>query len=409
LLDGDRLVRHLLLAAALSATFSQANSTTPSQTDEYVRYELLAPETASVKVTFEVSATRSGVRQYFDRSRPGSVVTAVSAVDMMTGAPLQASAAASGITVALARPVPENGQGRIRLEKTVKNTAAYLRVGNTATFTESLPAPRGSLVLPAGFELVGCNLPAQVLSEADGRVGIAFMNQSPGAGSLVVRMRPGAAVGPAAAPKPPTDARSWEPPPSQGPTERARLTERAHQDRDITYFLQDPATNSFSLFHDYTESRPGIDKYINVVRTGSRVSKPSAYILDTGEVLKDETLKGDAITRAKLDIGQPVTPETEVVVVHFPAVKAGQSIRLRISETYTAPESYRVDGDDLVFERSFGRPRNSVVLPPGWYLTSSSIPAVVSLTPEGLVRLDFMNGRPDSIDVFIKGRRRTRS
>jgi hypothetical protein len=198
----------------------------------------------------------------------------------------------------------------------------------------------------------------------------------------------------------------WVPPPSQGPTERARLTERAHQDRDITYFLQDPATNSFSLFHDYTESRPGIDKYINVVRTGSRVSKPSAFILDTGEALTDETLKGDAITKAKLDIGQAVTPETEAVVVHFPPVKAGQSIRLRISETYTAPASYRLDGDELVFERSLGRPRNSVVLPPGWYLTASSIPAVISLTAEGLVRLDFVNGRPDSIDVLIKGRRR---
>jgi hypothetical protein len=117
-------------------------------------------------------------------------------------------------------------------------------------------------------------------------------------------------------------------------------------------------------------------------------------------------LKGTAITDAKLDIGEAVTPETEVVVIRFPAVKAGQSVRLRISETYTAPVSYRLEGEDLVFERSFGRPRNSVVLPPGWYLTHSSIPAVVSTTADGLVRLDFMNGRPDSIDVLIKGRRR---
>ena len=101
------------------------------------------------------------------------------------------------------------------------------------------------------------------------------------------------------------------------PDRTARLTERAHQDRDITYFLQEPSTNSFSLFHDYTESRPGIDKYINVVRTGSHVSNPSAYILDTGETLRQETLKGAAITVAKIDAGT-VTPDTEVVVVHFP-------------------------------------------------------------------------------------------
>jgi hypothetical protein len=71
-----------------------------------------------------------------------------------------------------------------------------------------------------------------------------------------------------------------------------RLTERAHQDRDIVYFLQQPETHSFDLYHDYTESRPGVDRYLNVVRKGSRSSKPSAKVLDTGEQLQAETLRG---------------------------------------------------------------------------------------------------------------------
>ena len=82
------------------------------------------------------------------------------------------------------------------------------------------------------------------------------------------------------------------------------------------------------------------------------------------------------------------------------------SVRLRMSETYTAPQSYRLDGSDLVFERSLGRTRNAVVLPSGWYLTASSIPAVVSETPDKTVRLDFVNNRPDSLDVYIKARKR---
>jgi hypothetical protein len=81
---------------------------------------------------------------------------------------------------------------------------------------------------------------------------------------------------------------------------------------------------------------------------------------------------------------------------------------LRLSETYTAPQSYRLDGRDLVFERSLGRTRNSVVLPPGWYLTASSIPAVVSETADKTIRLDFVNNRPDSLDVYIKARKRPR-
>jgi hypothetical protein len=280
----------------------------------------------------------------------------------------------------------------------------YYREGDVVIFNRPLGVRRAGVVLPPGFALVACNVPSQVLSEDDGRIMITFMHQAPGDPALVVKARATASVGPGAAPKPLTTARSWEPP-GQGATERARLTERAHQDRDIVYFLKEPSTNAFSLYHDYTESRPGTDKYLNVVRTGSRVSNTSAYILDTGEVLKDETLKGPAITAANIDLGQAVTPDTEVVVIHFPPVKAGQSVRLRISETYTAPQSYRLDGDDLVFERNLGRARNSVVLPAGWYLTASSIPAVVSEMPDKLIRLDFVNGRPEGLDVFIKGRR----
>jgi hypothetical protein len=95
------------------------------------------------------------------------------------------------------------------------------------------------------------------------------------------------------------------------------------------------------------------------------------------------------------------------VLIPFSPVKKGQSIRLRISETYTAPVSYRLDGDELVFDRSLGRPRNAVVLPAGWYLTASAIPATVSQLPDGRIRLDFWSGRPDSVDVLLKAKHRT--
>jgi hypothetical protein len=185
-----------------------------------------------------------------------------------------------------------------------------------------------------------------------------------------------------------------------------RLSERAHQDREIVYFLRPPETHAFGRYHDYTESREGTDKYLNVVRPGSQVSNPSARILDTGEDLETETLRGEAIQKAGIDIGEPVRPETELVVIRFPPVAKGRSIRLRISETYTDPDRYRLEGDELVWDRTFGRNHNAVVLPAGWYLTNSSIPATVSLDEEGRVRLDFVNPRPDEIAVLITARRR---
>lgn len=186
----------------------------------------------------------------------------------------------------------------------------------------------------------------------------------------------------------------------------SRLDERAAQTREIVYFLQQPETHAFDLYHDYTESRPGMDRYLNVVRAGSRASNPSAVILDTGEQLRVETLRGEAITSAGVDIGEPVLPETEVVVIRYPPVQPGQTVRLRISETYTDPARYRLEGDELIWDRAFGRPHNAVVLPAGWYLTHSAVPATVSLTEDGRVRLDFVNPRLDEIQVLIVARRR---
>ena len=186
----------------------------------------------------------------------------------------------------------------------------------------------------------------------------------------------------------------------------SRLDERAHQDREIVYFLQQPETHAFALYHDYTESRPGIDTYFNVVRAGSRASNAAARLLDTGEALTVETLKGSQILADKLDIGEPVEPETEVVVIRFPPVRNGQSARLRISETYTDPGRYYLDGGEFIWDRSLGRPRNAVVLPAGWTVTASSIPAVVTMTDDGRVRLDYDNPRPDEIAVLLRGRKR---
>lgn len=188
----------------------------------------------------------------------------------------------------------------------------------------------------------------------------------------------------------------------------ARLSERAHQDREIVYFLREPDTHAFDLYHDYTETREGMDRYLNVVRQGSTVANPSARILDTGEALKPEILKGEAITAAKLDIGEPVRPDSEVVLIRYPPVARAASVRLRISETYTDPARYKVENGELVWDRSFGRPRNAVVLPAGWMLTLSSIPATVSETEDGRIRLDFVNPRPDEIAVLIKAKKRTR-
>lgn len=396
--------------------------------DDYTRYELLAPDSAQFRIVYEVTATRPGARYFFNIIRKGSEASDEAVYDQMTGKPLSfqvvggAEARAAGetradldakyIQVTLPRPVPDGGEIRLRIDKTYKDAKSYYREGDAIVFSRGLGIRRNAVVLPAGYELVACNVPSQVLSEADGRLKISFFNIGAGEAPLVLEARrlPKTGAGPAggktAAVARPRTTTETTPAPAPAPSLESRLSERAHQDREIVYFLQQPETHAFSLYHDYTESRPGIDKYLNVVRAGSRASNPSARLLDTGASLKVETLKGAAITEAKLDIGEPVTAETEVVVIRFAPVQKGQSARLRIIETYTDPGRYYMDGDEMVWDRSLGRPRNAVVLPAGWYLTASSIPTVVTMTEDGRVRLEYDNPRPDEVAVLLKGRKR---
>jgi hypothetical protein len=414
--------RLLFVLVLVLATPVWAQPPRQAEQDEYTRYELLAPETASFAIVYEVTATTPGATMFFNPIRKGSVASGEAVFDMMTGAPLKfeqvtgAEAKRSGLAEAdegtdyirihLARAVPaDGGQARLRIVKTYKDAASYFRDGSQIVFKRGLGIRRNVVVLPTGYQLTECNVPSQVLPLEEGRVEISFMYQAPGEAALVVKAKPGAQTGEAAKPRPLTNARSWEGP-GQGATERARLSERAHQDRDIVYFLQEPSTHAFSLYHDYTEARAGTDKYLNVVRTGSTVSNPSGKILDNGEAMKVDVLTGAQLKAAGIDAGgEEVTSDQQVVVFRFPAVKKGDSLRLRMSETYAAPQSYRLEGDELVFDRSLGRPRNSVVLPRGWYLTALSIPGVVSQTADGLTRIDFMNPDARAIDVLIKGKK----
>lgn len=391
-----------------------------TETDEYTRYELLAPETASFKIYYEVTATTAGAKYFYNPIRKGSIATDESVTDAMTGKPLEfavvsgeearkdplmpkADLAGDYIKVTLARPVPEHGQGRVIIVKTYKDAKSYFADAKGIVFDRPLGIKRNKVVLPAGYELVGCTVASQVAMEPDGRVEISFMHAGEGAAPLVLHAVKDAQVG--VKPHPLTAAKSWESP-FEGSSERARLSERAHQDRDIVYFLQQPETHAFALYHDYTESRPGINAYANVVRTGSKASDPSAYVVDTGERLTTKVMSGAEMMAAKVNAGEEVKPDDSVVVIPFPAIVAGRSLRLRIAETYTAPVSYKLDGDELVFDRSLGRPRNAVVLPSGWYLTGSAEPATVSQLPDGRVRLDFWADGPEAADVLVKARRR---
>jgi hypothetical protein len=373
------------IAVAALLCFPAMLTAQNAEADAYTRYELLAPGSAKFKIIYEVTAVSPGATYYFNPIRKGSVATDESVFDRATGKPLEFSvvgfkeAREAGlrtndttqtyIRVKLTRPVPaDGGEARVLIIKTYEDAASYFTRGDTIVFTRPLGIKRNAVVLPSGYELIASTFPSQVLQEPDGRIGISFWNNTPSEAAVTLRARPASvAAGPSSV--------------------ASRLDERAHQNREIVYFLQQPETHSFDLYHDYTESRPGTAAYLNVVRAGSTVSKPRAKNLDTGEDLKWD-IKADT------------------VFFRFAPVKQGETMRIRMFETYTDTARYKLVNDELVWDRSFGRPFNAVVLPAGWVLTNSAIPATVSTTSDGRTRLDFINARPDEIAVLITARRR---
>lgn len=408
-------------------------SSAPAQTqsDDYTSYELLAPERQQFRILYDVSATTAGARVFLNPIRQGSEASDERVTDLATGQPLRfavvpgseartlgvanAPVEAQYLRVELARPVPAAGEQRIRIDKTYKDPASYRREGDEIVFARSLGIRRNKIVLPAGYELVACNTPSQVFTEEDGRVAVSFVNIQPGPVAVEIRARPLPAGGSASKAAPRTTPSSS---PGAAPvlatppavtleaSATQRVGDRAFQDREITYWLQPPETHAFDISHDYTEVRPGTDRYVNIVRGGSRVSKPGAVALDTGETLPVETLRGEAIAKAGIDVGGPVAADSEVVVIRFPSVKPGHTTRLRITETYTDPSRYGVVDGMLVWRRGFGRPRNLMVLPEGWYVTASSVPATVDRDEQGRIRLSFVNPRTDEIDVLVRARKR---
>jgi len=185
------------------------------------------------------------------------------------------------------------------------------------------------------------------------------------------------------------------------------LNERAYQDREILYELQAPETHAFRITHDYTVRRVGEKYYFNVVRAGSHVTNPESIDLDSGEKLKFEIISGKQAKERKLPITEQLTDDTEVVVTYLARpLEPGATNRIRLMETYADPKSYFVDGEELVWDRTFGRLRNTVVLPPGWYLTGMSSPATIETLRDGRVSVYVVNPRNDEVRVYLRARKR---
>ena len=183
---------------------------------------------------------------------------------------------------------------------------------------------------------------------------------------------------------------------------------RAEEDREIIYWLSDPNTHQFSFSHDFNIDRPGQKYAHSFVRKGSTVSDDIVFIdLDTGKRLKTRIVTGKEVNA--LGYYSEKSEDEDVVVQGelLQPVPAGGTVRIRVMETYTDADRYYQDKNgELVWDRTFGRPRNIMVLPAGWMLTSCSVPAMIVEDSQGRILLKLNNAQRDELHVILRARRR---
>jgi hypothetical protein len=130
----------------------------------------------------------------------------------------------------------------------------------------------------------------------------------------------------------------------------------------------------------------------SVSSTRDAGSTPASANLEDSRAAELARIRDDAARFVKVELASPVPKDGER--------------RIRIFKTYTDPKSYYAEADRVVFDRGLGIRRNAVLLPAGYELVSSTVPAIVSTEADGRVKASFVNDRDDVLPVKIVGRRR---
>lgn len=365
------------LAAGLAAQQSPFNAH-----DDYTEYNLLDPASHQFHIVYFLNQRRPGATSLLNQTRSGSAGSDIAVRDPQTGQPLKfeyktgAELAAAGepgrlaaeehyIRAFLPRPVPEGGEGRVRIEKTYLDEKSYFTEGADIVFDRSLGIGRNAIVLPAGYSVVSSSVAGQVMARADGRLKIAFENVNTYAAAVVIRGRKtGAAI-----------------------ASQAQVVERAFDFAKTLYDLQEPDTHRVAVRHEYVETRKGTRATLTFL-SRHRLSEAAVTDMDSGKPLKVTTEAGRSVAELEL-----------------PIATADQSAHLRIAGV-EQDAAYRVDRGELVWEKTLHEPRTTILLPSGWDVMTVSTPATIGFTPEGRVVIQVVNPRLEPAAIAVRARLR---
>jgi len=312
--------------------------------DAYTEYAILEPGSAAFRIRFLTEETRAGATELVNATRGGSEGSDIAVFDPRTGKPMpftyeedKNDPETHAIHAKLPIPVPAGGVGRALIYKTYKDPRTYSMHGDDIVWVRSLSGYRLGVLLPKGFAFISSNVAAQLSTTADGRLKLAFANPSGQSNPVTIHARrTSAAFTPSA------------------------FQDMFFDDVKTIYDLDQPETHRIRVDQSYSEYRNGDTATLDSL-SYLRLREVKVVDLDTAHELA--MAQDSAPPRAKLEV---------------PIANENQSAHLRITGAFDDP-AYSVARGDLVFERTMRGLRNTVLLPPGWDVSSVSQPATVGM------------------------------
>ena len=141
----------------------------------------------------------------------------------------------------------------------------------------------------------------------------------------------------------------------------ALLAQQTQGDSYTRYELLDPGSQRFRILYDVSATKAGAAHYWNTLRKGSEHEVGAVFDLYSGKELEWKIVEGES---AKANGHVSANQDTDYLQVKLArSVPEGGEVRIRIDKTYKDPKSYYKEGNVIVFDRSLGIRRNSVMLP----------------------------------------------
>lgn len=180
------------------------------------------------------------------------------------------------------------------------------------------------------------------------------------------------------------------------------------------YQMMEPGSGKLRIYYWLTGTRPGTQFLTNGIAEGGQgvgiTPDVECYDPQTGLPLKFDLWNGRQMKESKTPSSQgEFQDERWYIRIHLPRpVAEGAEGRAMLVKTYYVPSSYYIDQKtgEVVYARDrSGLSQNSIVLPPGYMVSSSNTAAQYFPLPDGRVKVAFIQNHQEQIDVIVRGKK----